>query len=219
MTEPQPVLAPLSRAALILVVTVRPDPVSRARVREFCADLPGLVRSVGFRDLEAQLSCVTGFGAGVWSGLFAVAPPADLHAFQPISGAVHEAVATPGDVVIHVRAARLDLCFELASQILVRLQGAVSPVDEVQGFRFFDYRDLLGFVDGTENPTGEAARAAAQDLVVSNWYRGQGELSSHLRSTRRGAQGVRPDNSLTTADLACRPDRSTARDLSGPRSG
>ena len=33
-------------------------------------------------------------------------------------------------------------------------------VDEVHGFRSFDERDLLGFVDGTENPEGVAALAA-----------------------------------------------------------
>src|SRR5215510_13845516 len=51
----------------------------------------------------------------------------------------------------------MDLCFELATQIMARLGDAVSPVDEAHGFRYFDDRDLLGFVDGTENPRGEAA--------------------------------------------------------------
>jgi putative iron-dependent peroxidase len=55
----------------------------------------------------------------------------------------------------------MDLCFELATQIMARLDGAVSPVDEVHGFRYFDDRDLIGFVDGTENPTGQAAIDAA----------------------------------------------------------
>jgi putative iron-dependent peroxidase len=39
---------------------------------------------------------------------------------------------------------------------MARIRHAVSPVDEVQGFRYFDDRDLIGFVDGTENPRGEA---------------------------------------------------------------
>ena len=51
----------------------------------------------------------------------------------------------------------MDLCFELATQIMANLGGAVSPADEVHGFRYFDNRDLIGFVDGTENPTGQAA--------------------------------------------------------------
>jgi putative iron-dependent peroxidase len=38
-----------------------------------------------------------------------------------------------------------------------RLEGIASTADEVHGFRYFDERDLLGFVDGTENPTGSAA--------------------------------------------------------------
>ena len=55
----------------------------------------------------------------------------------------------------------MGLCFELAVQIMARLGTSVSVADEVQGFRFFDFRDLLGFVDGTENPTGQAAAEAA----------------------------------------------------------
>ena len=54
----------------------------------------------------------------------------------------------------------MDLCFELATQIMSRLGDAVSTADEVHGFRYFDARDLLGFVDGTENPSGAAALEA-----------------------------------------------------------
>jgi len=54
----------------------------------------------------------------------------------------------------------MDLCFELATQIMARIGSAVSAVDEVHGFRYFDDRDLIGFVDGTENPRGDAATDA-----------------------------------------------------------
>jgi putative iron-dependent peroxidase len=54
----------------------------------------------------------------------------------------------------------MDLCFELATQITARLGAAISPVDEVHGFRYFDGRDLIGFVDGTENPKGQDAADA-----------------------------------------------------------
>src|SRR5262249_35481738 len=57
----------------------------------------------------------------------------------------------------------MDLCFEMATQIMARLGAAVSTVDEVHGFRYFDDRDLLGFVDGTENPRGEAVIDAADN--------------------------------------------------------
>ncbi len=51
----------------------------------------------------------------------------------------------------------MDLCFELASQLLGPLCDAVTVVDEVHGFRYFDMRDMVGFVDGTENPRGSSA--------------------------------------------------------------
>jgi putative iron-dependent peroxidase len=161
MIEPQAVLAPLSRAAFVLVVTIEDGDDAAARTRDLCGDLPGLVRSVGFRDLDAQLSCVVGFGVGAWGRIFDGPKPARLHVLPTIRGARHEAVSTPGDVVFHIRAGRPDLCFELATQILTRLDGAAKAVDETQGFRFFDFRDLLGYVDGTENPTGPASAKAA----------------------------------------------------------
>jgi len=46
----------------------------------------------------------------------------------------------------------MDLCFEFATQVMKRLGDAVSVVDEVHGFRYFDMRSMVGFVDGTENP-------------------------------------------------------------------
>lgn len=152
----QPVVAQLSRAAIFLVVTVNSGVGSDAAVRALCGDLAALVRAVGFRDLDGGLSCVMGFGSDAWDRLFGVPKPKDLHPFREIRGR-HHAVSTPGDVLFHIRAARMDLCFELATQIMSRLGGAVSAVDEVHGFKYFDDRDLIGFVDGTENPVAQAA--------------------------------------------------------------
>src|SRR5271165_5193995 len=151
---PQPVAAPLTRAAIFLVVTISSGANQESSVRSLCADLAALLRSVGFREPDQHLSCITGFGSEAWDRLFGEPRPAELHPFREIRAGPRHAVATPGDVLFHIRAERMDLCFELAAQIMARLQGAVTPVDEVHGFRYFDSRDLLGFVDGTENPTG-----------------------------------------------------------------
>jgi putative iron-dependent peroxidase len=153
----QPVAAALANAAIFLVVTVVPGPENYATVRAFCGDLAALLRAVGFRDIEAGLSCVMGFGSEAWDHLFATPRPAELHPFREIQAGNRHAVATPGDLLFHIRAQRMDLCFELATQIMTRLGAAVSPADEVHGFRYFDARDLLGFVDGTENPAGQQA--------------------------------------------------------------
>jgi putative iron-dependent peroxidase len=156
---PQPVVARLTRAAIFLVVTVNPAPDHRATVRGLCSDLAALLRAVGFRDLQGGLSCVMAFGSDAWDRLFGSPRPTDLHPFREIRGR-HHAVSTPGDILFHIRAVRMDLCFELAAQIMSRLGDAVSTVDEVHGFTYFDDRDLIGFVDGTENPTDEAASEA-----------------------------------------------------------
>jgi putative iron-dependent peroxidase len=154
---PQPVTAPLTRAAIFLVVTVNPGTASVATVRSFCADLGALLRAVGFRDIKGDLSCIMAFGSDLWDRLFTPPRPAELHPFREIRAGSRHAVATPGDLLFHIRARRMDLCFELATQIMARLGAAVSPADEVQGFQYFDDRDLLGFVDGTENPAEQPA--------------------------------------------------------------
>jgi putative iron-dependent peroxidase len=159
--ESQQVVQNLTRAAIFLVVTLNAGTANRTAVRSFCGDLPALVRSVGFRDIEGNLSCVMGIGSDAWDEVFGQPRPAELHPFREIEAGSRHAVATPGDLMFHIRAKRMDLCFELATQIMVRLGGAVLPVDEVHGFRYFDDRDLIGFVDGTENPTGQAAIDAA----------------------------------------------------------
>jgi porphyrinogen peroxidase len=158
---PQPVAAPLSRAAIFLVVTVNPGPDNAAAARSFCADLPGLFRAVEFRNIEAGLSCVMGIGSEAWDRVLGEPRPAELHSFREIRSGSRHAVSTPGDLFFHIRSTRMDLCFELATRIMASLGDAVTAVDEVHGFRYFDDRDLLGFVDGTENPRGGAVIEAA----------------------------------------------------------
>jgi putative iron-dependent peroxidase len=157
----QPIVAPLSRAAIFLVVTLRPGTNTRATLRSFCGDLSGVFRAVEFRNIEAGLSCIMGIGSDAWDGLFGQPRPAELHSFREIHAGARHAMSTPGDLLFHIRARHMDLCFELATQIMARIGNSVAPVDEVHGFKNFDDRDLVGFVDGTENPRGEAIADAA----------------------------------------------------------
>jgi putative iron-dependent peroxidase len=154
----QPLLTPLTASAVILVLTI--DGGGESVVQELLADLSGLARTVGFRSPAGGLAVVAGVGSAAWDRLFAGPRPAELHAFKALDGEPHRAVATAGDLLFHIRAATMDLCWELASLVVGRLAGAATVVDEVHGFKYFDERDLLGFVDGTENPTGAAAEAA-----------------------------------------------------------
>jgi putative iron-dependent peroxidase len=157
--EPQPVLTPLTEAAVILVLTVNEG--GEETVRALLADVSGIARSVGFRIPEGDLKLVVGLGSNLWDRLFGEPRPAGLHPFVPLRGPRHLAPSTPGDLVFHIRARRMDLCFELGGRLTDRLTEVCEVVDETHGFKYFDERDLMGFVDGTENPVGPAARRAA----------------------------------------------------------
>src|SRR6202046_522761 len=158
---PQPVLGPLTRAAIFLVVTINPETESYEALRSFCGDLAGLIRAVEFRDIDAGLTCIAAFGSDAWDRLFGKPRPAELHPFREFRSGNRHAPGTPGDLLFHIRAQRMDICFELATQIMERIGDAVSVADEVQGFRYFEDRDLIGFVDGTENPRGALALESA----------------------------------------------------------
>jgi porphyrinogen peroxidase len=157
--EPQSILERPTQSAIFLVLVAEPG--HEDDIRAFLADVSGLKRSVGFRIPEGELTCVTGIGAGLWDRLFDGPRPAELHVLPEFVGERHAAVSTPGDLLFHIRAARLDLCFELAQRLTEALDGHARVIDEVHGFRSFDERDLLGFVDGTENPECGAANSAA----------------------------------------------------------
>ncbi|MGX1544412.1 Dyp-type peroxidase [Streptomyces adustus] len=155
MVEPQRVIAPPARSAVVLVATVTPG--REDQVRGLLEDVSGLRRSVAFRAPDDELDCVVGIGSAAWDRLFSGPRPQGLHPFVELTGERHRAPATPGDLLFHLRARRMDLCFELTRLIGERLRDAVTVVDEVQAFRYFDERDLLGFVDGSENPEGRRA--------------------------------------------------------------
>lgn len=159
--DAQSVDAPLSSAAIFLVVTVAADKDALMKVASVLGELDDLVKNVGFRDLSGRLSCIAGIGRDLWDRLDFDRRPQELRPFAPIKGMPHTAPSTPGDLLFHIRAERTDMCFEFERILLDSLGASVTVVDEVDGFRYFDARDLLGFVDGTANPTGLDLPAAA----------------------------------------------------------
>jgi porphyrinogen peroxidase len=159
--DAQSIDAPLSSSAIFLIVTVGSDQDSLTKACSVLGGLDDLVKTVGFRDLSGRLSCIAGIGSDFWNRLQPDRRPKELRPFAPIEGPVHKAPATPGDLLFHIRAERADMCFEFERLLLDGLGDAVTIVDEVSGFRYFDARDLLGFVDGTANPTGLDLPASA----------------------------------------------------------
>ncbi|WP_129659422.1 Dyp-type peroxidase [Rothia uropygialis] len=152
----QKIVARPPKTAIFLTLTINRG--SEDAVRDLLPEVSGLTRSVGFRYPDKDLLNVVGIGSRAWDRLFPAAPrPAHLHPFEALDGDPHQAPSTPGDLLFHIRGATPDMCFELARLLMNRLGDHTVIEDEVQSFKYFDERDLLGFVDGTENPEGQDA--------------------------------------------------------------
>ncbi len=157
--RPQPIATPLTKSALFLVASI---PTGQSdTVRSLFGDLPGLEKSVGFRYPDAGLSVVVGIGIELWNELSPHRRPVQLHRLNPIHGVVRDAPSTPGDLLFHIRSRDFGVAFEFANHLKDRFPTGAVIVDEVHGFGYLDQRDLLGFVDGTENPDGEDAAKVA----------------------------------------------------------
>ncbi|WP_431804154.1 Dyp-type peroxidase [Microbacterium sp. bgisy203] len=223
--EPQRVDAPLTSNAIMLTLTLTSAPDAVATVRSALASVGDLVKNVAVRDLSGALACTVGIGSDVWDAVTGAPRPAELHPFREVRGAVHTAPSTPGDLFVHIRAERHDLCFELERQILDAFGGAVAVADETVGFRYFDARDLLGFVDGTANPVGDALPAStligAEDpageggsyLVVQKYVHDMGVWRAHSTETQEAIIGrTKLDN--VELDDAAAPDQKSHKTLS-----
>src|ERR1700750_2831932 len=159
--DAQSVEAPLSRSAVFLVMTAGAGAADLPAIREALGAIGDLVKNVGFRDLGGRLSCIVGIGSALWDRLSPGRRPAELHPFTAIDGPVHPAPSTHGHLLFHIRAEREDMTFELERQLLDLIGDAAEVADETTGFRYFDARDLLRFVDGTANPPGAELPDAA----------------------------------------------------------
>jgi porphyrinogen peroxidase len=154
-TDLQSIDAPLSSAAAFLVLTVKDDEHSRSRVRAVLAhNTDDLVKGVKLRANGGRFICNVGISHRVWSELTGKPMPTELRPFKAVQGATHTAVATEGDLLYHIRADSMDLVVEFEKLLLEAFGSSVVAVDDVAGFRYFDGRDLLEFVDGTGNPDG-----------------------------------------------------------------
>ena len=155
VSTPQSIITRKTSSSVFLVLTINDG--GEGTVRDALAELPDLSSAVGSRAPEAALAAIVGIGSAAWDRLYSGPRPRSLRPFTELVGGKHTAPATPGDLLIHIKADRMDLCYEVGQRLTQRLGAAVTTVDEVHGFRYFDLRDLIGFVDGTENPVGQDA--------------------------------------------------------------
>lgn len=153
-SEPQYIDAPMTASAAFLVLAINPGDQALETVRAVVGSTADLIKDIRGRANGEMFTANVGIGHRVWLTLTGKAEPSELTAFREIKGAKHTAISTPGDLLYHIRAASTDLIIEFEKILLEAFGDAVTAVDDVAGFRYFDGRDLLEFVDGTANPDG-----------------------------------------------------------------
>ncbi|GGB34841.1 peroxidase [Flexivirga endophytica] len=163
--QPQDVAKPLSQSAAFLVLTIDETEEAMRTARSVVASTDDLVKNVRIRAADNFFSCNVGIGHRVWDRLTGKPAPKELRPFSEIKGAKHTAVATPGDLLFHIRADNMGLIVEFEKILLEAFGAAATAVDDVAGFRYFDARDLLEFVDGTANASGPDAE---HDTIVGS---------------------------------------------------
>ncbi|WP_409149166.1 Dyp-type peroxidase [Sphingobacterium sp. BS-2] len=121
-----------------------------------CALVSNLNHSFVVRTPNGRTSCIMGISYEAWNKLGMPTPaPKELKTFEKIVGGKHTAVSTEGDLHFHLRAENAGICYEMAKDIYDIINPVAENLVEVHGFRYWDGRSILGFVDGTENPIGD----------------------------------------------------------------
>ena len=157
---PQNVLDYHGTNTIFMVWNFKDEATVKDVFKRLCALVINLNHSAYLRFPDAGVSCIMGIGYDAWHRLNLPVPlPAELENFAPVAGAKHTAVATKGDLHFHLRGDSSSICYDMAADLSNILQAVAVCVEEVHGFRYWDGRSILGFVDGTENPHGEAQRA------------------------------------------------------------
>ena len=178
MPAPQSGILPEASSHALFITTVLKDDGDQAtQLRHACARVPQLTAEIAAIDADAGLVSVVAIGSDAWDRLFAAPRPRQLRPFRARSEQGREAPATAGDLFFHIRSERPDLNYLTLRKIFDCFADGISVVEEVNGFRYLDSRDLTGFVDGTENPQGEE-----RGQVDCRWNPGRRRRFTNLES-------------------------------------
>ena len=145
---------------IFMVWNLKQDGEVKDVFKTICALVVNLNHSAYTRFPDGGVSCVMGIGYDAWRQLGLPVPlPKELENFVPMIGQKHAAVSTRGDLHFHLRGNTSSICYDMAADLSKVLEPAAICVEEIHGFRYWDGRSILGFVDGTENPQGKEQRA------------------------------------------------------------
>ena len=145
--------------ALFLTFTVVEDDPQAMRVK--LAKILELFSHFDDEYYEAMVSGIIAIGTNYWYELYPDIIPRELVPFPDIHCEDRNAPNSPGDLLIIIKADRMDICHAIGVEVIQLLTPQVDLFEEVRGFRYLDGRDLMGFVDGTQKPRGMRKLAAA----------------------------------------------------------
>ncbi|MCK8043662.1 Dyp-type peroxidase [Shewanella sp. 1CM18E] len=144
------------------------------------AAIAGIEKSINHKDLSADLNVSIGFSANAWPQLFPEHPmPAELHIFPEMQNGDRHFPSTSGDIFVMIKSERIDLNFQAAKYIRNSFSVIACLIEDIQGYKYLDNRDMIDFVDGTENPDGDERVEAV--LVKDDIEQHQGGSYLHVQ--------------------------------------
>ncbi|CAF1179039.1 unnamed protein product [Rotaria sp. Silwood1] len=143
-----------------------------ADVRKACRTLPQLKESLFQLHPGCRLEATLGIGYNKtqeWLTRANIPFPKSFIEFQEKEGPTGKYMpSTKGNLMLHIRSNRKDLCFELGRQFCQSIpDDSIAKLDETFGFAYMSSetnglsQDFTGFEDGNENPKEDEQRAKA----------------------------------------------------------
>ncbi|MFV0321378.1 MAG: Dyp-type peroxidase [Alphaproteobacteria bacterium] len=135
-----------------LVFNIHKQP-SDAQLATALGHISNTEKSIGQKDSDAHLTVTCGFSSSGWDQLFKNFPkPKELHDFIALKDGNREFPATQGDIFFMIKSTRIDLNYQVAKYLKTAFSSFAELIIDIQGFKYLDDRDMIDFVDGTENP-------------------------------------------------------------------
>lgn len=153
MSQPQSAIIPEACKAAVFIEADIAAGAAEA-VKTACRQSLDALAQLQQRYPDAVLGLTVAFGSEAWAAFGHAGEGGEIKPFRPLGGGL--APATQHDVMFHIQSMRPDVNFTLAMKLLEIFGASIKVADETHGFRWIENRGLDGFVDGTENPHGEA---------------------------------------------------------------
>jgi len=169
LAQPGVITNPASHVEYLTMVLK--ENINQASVTKAISEITNVQKSVSQKDNTCNLSITTGFSANGWQILFPnIEFPQGLKPFEEMKDGNRYFPATAGDIFFMIKSSRLDLNYQAAKYLVKFFSGIAVATEDIQGFKYLDDRDLIDFVDGTENPVGELRYKSI--LVADGTYKG-----------------------------------------------